>query len=84
VLAIQFNQLTRLGATHLKDSRAAREVVDLTGEVTWAMNCDKGFNSTRRAHNFDLAGYYYKEWDISITLLDDHLAKLHCAHMPMR
>jgi hypothetical protein len=78
-----FNQFTLFGGTHPNDSRAAREVVDLTSELTRAMNRDKGFNTARGAHNFDLAGDHQKEWDISITLLDEHLAMLHCTHMSM-
>jgi hypothetical protein len=84
VLAIQFDQLTLLGGTHPDDSRAAREVVDLTSELTRAMNGNKGLNTARGTHNFDLAGDHHKEWDISISLLNEHLARLHCTHISMR
>jgi hypothetical protein len=84
VLTIQFDQFTLLGGTHPNDSRAAREIVDLTSELTWAMNRDKGFNTARGAHNFDFTGDNHKEREISITLLDEHLAMLHCTHMSMR
>jgi hypothetical protein len=84
VLAIQFDQLTRLGGTHPNDSRAAREHVGLTSELTWAMDRDKGFNTARGAHNFDFAGDHHKEWDLSITLFDEHLTTLHCMDMSMR
>jgi hypothetical protein len=47
------------------------------------MDRDKGLSSARGAHNFDLAGDHYKEWDISISLLDEHLATLHCTHVPV-
>jgi len=84
MLAIQFDQLTLLGGTHPKDSRPAREHVDLTSELTCAMDRDKGFNTARGAHNFNLTGDHHKEWDIFITLLDEHLAMLHCTHVPVR
>jgi hypothetical protein len=48
------------------------------------MDRDKGLNTARGTHNFDLAGDYHKEWDISITLLDDHLATLYWTRVAVR
>jgi hypothetical protein len=53
-LAIQFNQLTRLGDTRPKERPAARERIDLTSEITRAMNGYKGLSGIRGANNFDL------------------------------
>jgi hypothetical protein len=81
VLAIQFDQLPGLDGTHPNYSAAAREVVHLTCELTRAMDRDKGLSTAGGAHNFDLAGDYHKERDVSIPLLDEHLTTLHHTHV---
>ncbi|MDQ3977472.1 MAG: hypothetical protein M3264_13190 [Thermoproteota archaeon] len=80
-MAIQFDKLTWLGGTRPKERPAARERVDLTSEITRVMNGNKGLTGIRGANNFDLTGDHHKEWDIFFTLLDEHLATLHCAHV---
>jgi hypothetical protein len=46
MLPIQLDQLTLPGGTHTNDCGAAREIVDLTNELTWPLGCDKHFNIT--------------------------------------
>ena len=62
MLAIQFDHLSWLSGTHAKKSPSARQRADLAGELTRAMNGNKGLNGARGAYNLKLAGYNYKEW----------------------
>jgi len=83
-LAIQLNHLAALGGTPSKERPAAGERARLTRELPRTMDGDKGLSRTRGAHNLQFAGDNHKEGYGTITLLDEHLARLYVTRAPVR
>jgi hypothetical protein len=83
-LAIQVNHLAALEGTRSKERAAAGEGAHLTRELPRTMDGDKGLSRPRGAHNLQFAGDNHKERYGTITLLDEHLARLYVTHAPVR
>jgi hypothetical protein len=76
VLAIKFNNLTRLTGTHTKESSSTGNRVNLARELTRDEDSDKGLSGAEGAHDLELAGDDHKERYSDVSLFVEHFTNV--------